>query len=290
MISIYNSDHCRSFPGPYNQQHTLCSGVAVVLTLGELENTTHHQNGGRTEQDFHWAPLHTECFRSAILQPLGKESPCLLPAWVEGSLSRFLSVSRVLKVVSLLFLVLDKSVFNGVDSHGQSTLLIVISPFSFREVNLLKLGICSLALCLPSFTWLEPDQLQSSAFNLDDGNETTVIRGICHRFGDEASGAFGLAALALHDQVGLATSRRHFRRMNGVHGNVFGISLATLCALDLEVPSVVRITWNELLEVLELSPDLKCKNRHGEVRVSEGNEEEGEEIKMQKFVTLVLFL
>lgn len=51
------------------------------------------------------------------------------------------------------------------------------------------------------------------------------------------------------------------RPYNGVHGDKLGVGLAALCALDLEVPGVVIISWDEFREVFEFSFDLKRKNR-----------------------------
>lgn len=53
----------------------------------------------------------------------------------------------------------------------------------------------------------------------------------------------------------------HCRPYNGVHGDNVGVVHAALCALDLEVPGVVIVGWDEFSEVFEFGLDLKRKNR-----------------------------
>ena len=63
------------------------------------------------------------------------------------------------------------------------------------------------------------------------------------------------------ERVGLNVDQIRVRPpYNGVHGDEFGVDLAALCALDLEVPGVVGISRDQLSDVLELRLDLKCED------------------------------
>lgn len=167
-------------------------------------------------------------------------------------------------ILPFILLDLDELGLDTSDSNRELALLVVISPVTVSEINILKGSTRLGTLGLPSLSWLKTNQLQSTALDSDDGGVLVVVLNlVSDGLGDNIGRALALAELALHDQVGLTASRAHLSLINGVHGDDIRVDLAALGALDLEVPGVVGIGGDQLGDVLELSFDLKGEDGHG---------------------------